>query len=89
MTEQYSYIDTLEKINPNLLSKNEFSHLRGQVRYAAQGTRSDVAYACAQLSQTCAAEAMNSEAYMLNEVLAVLKTRQRVLVSENRLEDSL
>ncbi len=44
MTEQFSYIGTPAKINPNLFSKDQFSHLRGQVAYAAQGTRPDVAY---------------------------------------------
>ena len=77
MTEQYSCIDALTKFNPNSFIKDQFSHLRGQVAYAAQGTRQDLAYSCAQLSQTCAAEANNSDAFMLNEVVEVLKTRQR------------
>ncbi len=47
---QQEYADSLEMISVNNFSKNDFAHLRGQLRYIASSTRPDVVYRASESS---------------------------------------
>lgn len=57
---QNKYANNLRTINLLTFTKKEFSHVRGQLVYTANGTRPDIVFNYAQLAHLKATKSMES-----------------------------
>ncbi len=64
----------MECLDSNKFTPKQFASLRGQLEYIASGTRPDVAFSLAKLSQVKSEEARNEHAKSLNSAIRKVKS---------------
>ncbi len=81
---QINYGNTFKCLDLSRFTPKDFSHLRGQIGYIASGTRPDVGFNYAFLSQVKADEATKSDAQELNSsVKKIQKSKLGILLYPN------
>ena len=74
--EQDEHRQSLKKLNPTLFTPKNFSHSRGHLSYIAHGTRPDVVYSCARLSQLKPTDATPKDAMERYSIVDIVQNRK-------------